>query len=97
MDILLQHGAQPNGKYEDSTAWGHFLQSMNRGWLGDDHMERMLPIAHSLLFHGANPKELIAIERILREEEYSKLFETAREFSESLPKAQKDQKSNAAR
>ena len=63
VDILLHHGAQPNGKYNDSTAWGQFLQRLNRTRFDDgleyERKKASLMIVRSLLFYGANPQERI--------------------------------------
>ena len=63
VDILLHHGAQPNGKYNDSTAWGQFLQVLYRSGLNDgledEQKKAALMIVRSLLFYGANPQERI--------------------------------------
>ena len=59
VDILLQHGAQPNEKYKHSTVWGNFLRSiLEIGCLsyGDDGVLKMI---ESLLSHGADLQQQI--------------------------------------
>lgn len=109
VDILLHHGAQPNGKYNDSTAWGQFLQVLYQS--RSDGSEVLLMIVRSLLFYGANPQERIVIAetgrapvphtinaqeilvKFLGEEKITELLKEARESPEPLQKGQKDQKS----
>ena len=60
VDILLHHGAQPNGKYEGSLC-GRLLHSMDHPGLDAEKKKYVLPIVQSLLFHGANPHERVVI------------------------------------
>jgi len=54
VQLLLEHGAAPNGRHKNSTVWGTFLLSIrqkSRGGVTDD----LKQIIESLLRYGANP------------------------------------------
>ena len=59
VDILLHYGAEPNGKYIDSTIWGYLLRHVYKKTVSAD--ATLLPIIRSLLSYGANPQERLII------------------------------------
>lgn len=58
VDVLLEHGAQPNDGYKKSTVWSRFLFLVNRkSYYSSD--SDLLPITESLLSHGADLQQRI--------------------------------------
>lgn len=58
INVLLEHGAQPNDGYKKSTVWSRFLFLVNReSYYSSD--SDLLPITESLLSHGADLQQRI--------------------------------------
>ncbi|KAL6716098.1 hypothetical protein ACLMJK_005664 [Lecanora helva] len=53
VQILLEHGASPNGRYEESTVWGNFLHStfVKVSGVGPDDLKQTTKL---MLCHGAD-------------------------------------------
>ena len=65
VDILLEHGAQPNDEYGSSTVWGNFLQQLSTFSREEiiiyGNLYEVLTIIESLLSHGADLQQHVAI------------------------------------
>lgn len=70
VDVLLEHGAQPNEKYKGSTVWGCFLSLIATSMLLYNEND-ILPIIESLLSHGANLQQRIVTGQETRTREMS--------------------------
>ena len=54
VDMLLNHGAQPNDEYKGSTVWEGFLFFLSKQLPHLSNNDGVSAIIESLLFHGAN-------------------------------------------
>ena len=53
VDLLLENGAGPNDMYKHTTAWIHFLQSVDKKFKEPNPDPNLVQVIKSLLYHGA--------------------------------------------
>lgn len=64
--LLLEHGASPNQKKDDSTVWGCLIQRLNKGQLRFDKNRSLLQVFDLLLRYGADFNVRIVVDEEFR-------------------------------
>ena len=61
VQLLLEHGALPNGSYRSTTVWGHLVFSLQKVGFSNEESHLMIEVVESMLLHGADPEMRVAI------------------------------------